>query len=379
MKLTDRAIKNYKPEAKDKFYADGGGLYLRVNASGSKTFSYRAKKAGKTTWVALGPYPIIGLKHARDAAAALRDSAHLQKVSLKDCFTSWFAHIKKEYKSPKQVKDRMELHIVPKFGEKPVSAITRADLATHLKDIAVAAPVQANRVLTDVKLLFDYAIDSGWLEASPAERIRPKNIGGKEKSRDRVLTDNELVELIGILRNNWSAVREKTTLFDEKTRLAMALALLTGQRSQEVRSLHKSHVQGSVWTLPTAITKTDTEMKVYLPLVVTLTIHYAFKHYGSQPFKNMEGQTLSHAARYMKFATPFTPHDLRRTMRTRMADLGVMPHIGEKCLNHKLTGVLAVYDRGEYAMEKRAAWRAWARYLIGLAKQAKKSPPLGRT
>jgi len=174
-------------------------------------------------------------------------------------------------------------------------SITRAEIATHLKSIAATAPVQANRVLTDTKLLFNYAIDSGWLENSPAERIRPKAIGGKEKSRNRVLTDDELVELISILRNNWSIARQKTTGFDEKTRLALALALLTGQRSQEIRSINTKHITWRTWTQPVEVTKTDTEMKVYLNYGITLILNYAFKHYGSTPFKGMAGQTLSHA------------------------------------------------------------------------------------
>jgi integrase len=374
MGITDREIKNYKPDGKDKFYSDGDGLYLRVAVSGSKTFMYRSKHRGKTKWVALGSYPTLSLKQARDAAQALRDAAALKTVTVNECYKDWIKHIKREYKSPKQVEQRLDLHLIPTFGARTLVSITRAEIATHLKSIAATAPVQANRVLTDTKLLFNYAIDSGWLENSPAERIRPKAIGGKEKSRNRVLTDDELVELISILRNNWSIARQKTTGFDEKTRLALALALLTGQRSQEIRSINTKHITWRTWTQPVEVTKTDTEMKVYLNYGITLILNYAFKHYGSTPFKGMAGQTLSHATRYMKFANGFTPHDLRRTMRTRMADLGVMPHIGEKCLNHKLTGVLAVYDRGEYAQEKKAAWYAWTRYLISLIKKA---PRLG--
>jgi len=50
-------------------------------------------------------------------------------------------------------------------------------------------------------------------------------------------------------------------------------------------------------------------------------------------------------------------------MRTKMGDLGVMPHVAEKCLHHKLEGVLAVYDHGEYLPEREAAWKLWYAYL----------------
>jgi len=100
MGITDREIKNYKPDGKDKFYSDGDGLYLRVAVSGSKTFMYRSKHSGKTKWVALGAYPTLSLKQARDAAQALRDAAALKTVTVNECYKDWIKHIKREYKSP---------------------------------------------------------------------------------------------------------------------------------------------------------------------------------------------------------------------------------------------------------------------------------------
>ena len=52
-----------------------------------------------------------------------------------------------------------------------------------------------------------------------------------------------------------------------------------------------------------------------------------------------------------------------------MADMGVMPHIIEKCLNHKMAGVMAIYNRAEYAAEKKAAWRKWQLKLLRLRKK----------
>ncbi len=49
----------------------------------------------------------------------------------------------------------------------------------------------------------------------------------------------------------------------------------------------------------------------------------------------------------------YTPHDLRRTMATRLSDLGVMPHVIEKMLNHQMEGVMAVYNRAEYLEERK--------------------------
>jgi len=51
----------------------------------------------------------------------------------------------------------------------------------------------------------------------------------------------------------------------------------------------------------------------------------------------------------------FTPHDLRSTARSHLAALGVNVIVAERCLNHSLGGLLAVYDKHDYLTERRAA------------------------
>lgn len=63
---------------------------------------------------------------------------------------------------------------------------------------------------------------------------------------------------------------------------------------------------------------------------------------------------------------PFTPHDLRRTVVTRLSDLGIAPHIIEKIVNHKMTGVMGIYNRSEYLPESQKAIELWNRYLQDL-------------
>jgi integrase len=379
MPLTDLKIKTLKAEDKDVFHSDGRKLYLRVYRNGSKVFVYRDQSSGSSRWVSLGTYPELGLADARKKVLVMAGKLSGDKVTVQTAYDEWIVRaIEKKYKSPKQVRDRMELHFTPKYGTRLLAQITRAELANCLSKVATTAPVQANRLLTDIKLLFNYAVTRGWLEGSPAQLLNQTVAGGREISKDRVLSDEELLELLGVLRHNWSAARQKETAFDLRTRLALGLALLTGQRSGEIRSFTRAHFKGGVWRIPKQITKTTVDMQVQLGPVARRLCKLLLKEFGSEPFVvdgvPMAGQALSHATRYMKFAVPFTPHDLRRTMRTHMSDLGVMPHIGEKCLNHKLGGVLAIYDRGEYVVEKRAAWRAWERHLLQLVSTEKRAP-----
>ncbi len=59
----------------------------------------------------------------------------------------------------------------------------------------------------------------------------------------------------------------------------------------------------------------------------------------------------------------FTLHDLRRTVRTGLARLGIRPDIAERCLNHAQAGIIATYDTHHYLEEKRDALTQWADHL----------------
>jgi integrase len=63
------------------------------------------------------------------------------------------------------------------------------------------------------------------------------------------------------------------------------------------------------------------------------------------------------------FKEKFTPHDLRRTLRTRLAEIGIDDMVAERVLGHKLQGIMAVYNRHSYDTEKRQALDKWAKKL----------------
>lgn len=359
MPLTTTTINSLKPQGKDQFHADGQGLYLRVGVSGSKTFLFRSRQNGKARWVTLGSYPAMSLADARKRVVTI-DTAP-EKTTVQAAYDEWVKHINKRYKSPLQITQRMGKHFTPSYGSKPVTSITRAQLSTLLTGIADTAPVQANRLLGDLKLFFNYCVERGWIDVSPAEAITRKTVGGTEASRDRVLTDDELAALVEVLLED---------RFHAPTRYALTFLLITGQRSGEVRGLTKSELgfETGVWRLPPHRTKNNSTQAVLLPKRCFVLLASAVKELGAEPFKGMEGQTLSRAVKRM--GVTWTPHDLRRTMATRMADMGVAPHVVEKCLNHTMGGVMAIYNRAEYAAEKKTAWRMWVRYILRVRKNS---------
>ena len=364
MPLSDRAISALKSQPTSKFVADTKGLYVRVHTTGTKTFVFRSRVNGKARWIALGEYPALSLSEARKKAAALSDSAQHGLRLLHECYADWAAFIQKTYKSPERVLARGRRHILPALGDKPMAKIGRNELSKLLTGIAATAPVAANRVFSDLRLLFTYAVERGWLEQSPMALITKRTVGGKEKSRDRFLDVGELEKLIHILR---------TDRFAPATRLALGLLITTGQRSGEVRGLHKQEVEetptGLLWRIPAERTKNGVEQVVYLDKLSSWLIRTALRELGDAPFEGMESPVLARAVARMNFDPPFTPHDLRRTMATQMAEAGIAPHVIEKCLNHKMVGVMAVYNRAEYAAEKKAAWRAWGHKLVTMMKK----------
>jgi integrase len=348
--LSDRQIRGIKPAAKHQFISDGNGLYLRVHPSGKKQFVYRSRVSGSARWVTIGDFGAVTLADARRRALDFKDNAPTS-VTVAEAFEAYYAKVvKRDYKRPEQVKARMALDILPALGKRYVSDITRADVANTLQKIVDrGSAVAANRTLADVKHMFDYCVDRGWIEASPAARIRQKIIGGKETARSRTLSDAELDAFFPMLRG-----------FYPLAAAVLYLCLLTGQRIGEVLGINRSEIAGVWWTIPAARTKANREQKVYLSVQARAALRLLFL-VGDAPFAEMSKHTPAQSL--ARAAVGYTPHDLRRTMATRLADLGVAPHVVEKMLNHKMTGVMAVYNHAEYLPEREVAWRRWGAWV----------------
>ena len=365
--LSDRSIKTAKPAAKHQFIADGKGLYLRVHPSGKKQFVYRSRKNGKARWVALGDYPAMSLLVARQraldmAGAALPDAATLQTV-----YASYTAVIGARYERFDLIDQRVTANLMPDYGTRLVHTITRREMATLLQDVAHRAPVLANRLLADMKHIFQYAVEAGYLSSSPVAAITRNTVGGDEKSKTKALDWAEIRAFIRLML----PVR-----FHLQTRLSLGLLLLTGLRASEVIGLDRSEIRDDWWHVPRRRMKNKdrrrSDHKVYMSRQTRGLLRMAFKWFGHRPFDGMDHRTLSRAL--LRAGVGYTPHDFRRTMATRMPDLGVPPHVIEKMLDHQMEGVMAVYNHAEYLPERKAAMILWGSKLSELRVQAKKEP-----
>jgi integrase len=215
--------------------------------------------------------------------------------------------------------------------------------------------------------MFNFAGERDIIDFSPLAGMRR----GKEDSRSRVLTDDEIKKL-------WNCLDMERADIDiyRLTKLALKAILLTGQRPGEVAGMTWEQIDGEWWVIPANRRKNNMENRVPILPMLSSIIEDARVYSGNSPyvFRSSYNEdmplTVGAMARAilrhrdeMKISERFTPHDLRRTLRTRLAELGISDIVAECILGHKLQGIIAVYNRHTYDTEKRQALAAWEKHL----------------
>jgi integrase len=337
MPLTETSIRKLKDPSKEKLIGDERGLYLRCYPSGRRSWLYRSRKGGSWKTRNLGEWPGVSLAEARNKAAHLDKRVLPESVTFGALLDEWFQRrIEPRYKVTKNI----EVYVTKgkaEAGNTTLPQLTTKLLTDILVEYADAAPVAANRCLSNWKLALKYAVERGYIERSPLENSTSAVAGGEEKSRDRVLTDDEIRAL-------WADPHDHAPL--------LKFLLLTGLRISEAQSATHENLNGDVLLIPE--NKSARPHWVYLPpLAKELT-----GNHDGYLFSQRSNTAIQ--SRLKRNATGWTPHDLRRTFATRLAGLGVDPLVVEKCLNHTLGGVLATYNRHTYEAERKEAATRWA-------------------
>ena len=229
----------------------------------------------------------------------------------------------------------------------------------------------ANRVAGLLSQLFRYGIHRQIVESSPVQLLfRP---GGTERPRQRTLDNEELAALLANL--------DEVTKRAKRTGIAIRLILLTAVRRSELTAARWSELdleaKAPVWDIPAERTKTGVAFAVPLTPPAVERFKRLKRTAGRSPwvFPAEDGDgpmdpkllTRSIARHLDTFAehkvAAFMLHDLRRTVRTGLAKLGIRPDIAERCLNHAQPGIIATYDTHRYLEEKRDALTQWANHL----------------
>ncbi|ROO30605.1 hypothetical protein SAOR_01025 [Salinisphaera orenii MK-B5] len=387
-KLTEAVLKNMPKPAKrtDIRDAQTTGLYLRVHPSGRKSWRMRYQFHDKPRVLSLGEWPAMKLSAARKAvldhhetlaegsdpagdvqkAKAVRDRMPTVEEFAEEYIERHAKVNKKSWATDKRILDR---EVTPYIGKIGLDAVHRRDIVGVLDRIRDrGADTMANRTYAVVRKMFGFAVERGVLDLSPAQHIKLT----AERSRDVVLTDDAIRHLWAVTAPYGES--DKALPMHHATRLALRLMLLTGQRSGEVCGLALAELDHdkSVWMIPGRRTKNGLDQTVPLSDMALDVIAEAMDTASDEHLfaaSSEAGHLTSYAPvqameRIFDGWEPrYTPHDLRRTVGTRLGELGFNRLIVDKVLNHKDRSIGGVYDRHSYDLEKRAALDTWASAL----------------
>jgi integrase len=393
MKLTRAAVQALSvPDGKSElivFDDEIPGFGVRLRSGGSRNWIVQYKVGKKHRRMTFGSVAMLDAGKAREGAKDLlaavrvgRDPAG-EKIETRARADETLGTIAERFLARQEARLRrssyletqryLRGHWKPLHGYS-LGKVSRATVANQLSSIAVkSGPTAADRARAALSALFTWAMREGLAEANP---VIATNRSSNTKSRDRVLTDAELATI-------WK------TLPDDHYGAILRLLILTGQRRQEIGGLRWSEINvgKGLIALPGDRTKNHRPHDVPLTATALAVIEGCTRREerdlifgeGGGPYQGwskskaaLDEEIAAKAAENGRVA-PWRVHDIRRTVATRMAELGVQPHVVEAVLNHvsgHKAGVAGVYNRAVYAAEKRAALVLWTNHILAITGQA---------
>lgn len=415
--LTDKSVEHAKPSAnrQEKPDANCHGLYLVIQSSGTKSWALRYRIQNKPKKMTLGNYPALSLKDARleghKMMALVRDgvdpaTGKKEEVTNSDTFETLFNEYYRLQVEPNcrtstayKLKANITCDVMPLFGDRIITSITKKEIRSLLENmVARGIPAKAVQTYAHLNTFFNWCEARDIFPVSPMHRLeRP----AKLKSRKRFLNANEIRWL-------WLACEE--IVGSPVTSIIKGL-LLTGQRKKEVSNIVLSELhndeEGRHWILPEERAKNGCENLV--PLTPTLCALFDDQPaFGDESdyllFRNHLGREIT-ADAYDKclemirdtmhrianeeavargskteVSIPhWTSHDLRRTVSTMMAPMGVNQEVVEALLNHQsgvVSGIAKVYNLHQYRAEKLEALLKWEAKLMQIVSSPNNIVPL---
>jgi integrase len=399
--LTERTVKTAKPKADRYGIADGiiPGQRLLVHPSGEKSYVILPRLHGKQITITIGDAALMTLAEARTRGrailAAIADGIDPREVRQQATRTAsetveavvrlYIERYQKVYnRTWEEVEWRLTREIIPAWGRRPITSISRRDVIELLDAIVDrGVPVTANRTLTVGRKMFSWAIERSLIETSPFDHVKSP---AQEVPRDRTHTDAELALIL-----------RATEALSHPFGLYFKLSVLLGQRREEIAGMRwgEFNASFSTWTLPRERAKNGIEHLVPLCPWASAIITGLPRFAGSEFVFTTNGRTsisgfskaktaLDAAITEANGGTPIPSwrlHDLRRSMASTMARLGVALPVVEKLLNHvsgTFSGVQGIYQRHDFAEEKRQALESWAQHLLRLVEcgpESSRNPP----
>jgi integrase len=358
------------------------GLGVRVTASGGKTYLAQYNWHGQKRRIPLGNCNAVSLAKARDAvrlimgdvakgvdpaavrkkaaAEARRNAAH-EALTLAALLSDWQAlHLAGKRPSYAAETVRALRNAFSRYLDLPAAELDRATAVKTLDAMARKGSVaMAARTAAYGKAAYGWGVKRGALSVNPFSNLPVTPI----VKRERVLSDDELAAI-------WGATAS-TGPFNGIVRLL----ILTGQRREEVAGMTWAELSGdfSAWTIPASRAKNGATHIVPLASPAQDLLR-SVPRFGELVFPGLRGPfngwSKAKAALDAKSGvTDWRLHDLRRTVATGLQRLGVRLEVTEQVLNHvsgSRAGIVGLYQRHDFASEKRAALDAWGEHVIAV-------------
>lgn len=395
-KLTEVHIRNWVKAGQPIAKADGGGLTFTLSAKRTGAWILRYSFGGKPRELALGRYPEITLAKARELNVEARckiqqgiDVAREKQLALIErAAAKSFRQLAADYMgkafpslAPNTIKQRrhhIQDVIIPKLGGLAARDVTTSDIVSLIEAVGQRSQSVAELVFTAISEIFKHGVARHAVLANPCAGISVSAICGKrEPKRQRLkLTAAELRVLLPSLPT-----------IGEQNALTVKLLLATCARIGELAKAKWEHLDfdRAEWLIPDSNSKTGKGFTVPLtPGVVSwfrsLELYACGSAYvlparhasrarsygGDMHFEQTALNSMLHKLcdKLGDKVRRFTPHDLRSTARSHLAALGVNVIVAERCLNHSLGGLIAVYDQHDYMTERRAALELWTDFIL---------------
>src|SRR5215469_10471317 len=386
-KLTDRFIQTVKPPPTGRLVVadtEVTGLSLRVTPNGVRSFliRYRPRRQPQKSWTVPGTYPEVTLATARQKAREIvaaakggvdliaelgrleaeRLKAAASARTIRELAAEYIErHCKPHQRRWRKVELCIHSHVLPVLGDRVASDVRRADIVELLDDLEHKKGLrqQVNRVRSALASMFRYAIEREYVPEYPLIGTRSRKL---EVERQRILSNQEI-------RAIWLALDE----LPDPGRSFVKVLFLTAARRDEARNLEWAEIalEDDLWVLPAARNKANRDFEIPLSRQMTALLTrlprlgaFVFTVSGAKPWATPG--PFKRALDAKSGITGWVFHDIRRTVRSKLAELSVPYEIAERVLNHAMTKLERVYNRHSYRQEK--ALQRWADQLMGIVK-----------
>jgi integrase len=388
IKLTANAIAKATcpPDKSQALYPIEGlrGAYLRVRGT-SKTVQAQYRDAGgKQHWyrvcdATVAPKVIAEalalvrgrLAKGEDPAGERKAEAKRDRARLEPALDAYETDLERRHVVKRgEVMSLLRRQLARPLGNVELAALTRNDLVKRISAVEASGRPGAAQELRKVAAVFlGWCADYGFVTASPLAgwRQQRKTKAQRLARPGRALEDHELAPF-------WQNAEAAGWPFGPY----LQILILTGQRRTETALMRWQDVdlERAFWTVPAAVTKSGRTHKVPLPPQAVAILQGMPRTTSPHVFPGRNGKAMAgwskrlpaiYEATTAAGMAPWTPHDLRRTVRTGLGKLGVDRVISELLLNHAISDELtAIYDRAEYWQQRVEAAARWANHVMGL-------------